>query len=350
MLPLCQRDDEPSKMHQTDDFSAGDYWKALILYGLNQATYKIALGKTLLSLSAQGYTRVPWDVLASEFFHQYRGRLDVPDRMPQQATPGRQTNMERIFAAFELRQDLDAAIAEVEATAFTDVIPRFHHLIGAEDMQGKFYRFDFGRHLELTDALHVIREQQEADLHAELDARWGLLEGAFSIAAGDQRLANDIRSIYLAGAHRRKPLAGNVPFLQGYQGNVCFYCGAEMIPGDIDVDHVLPRQVLQHDEIWNLVLAHRACNMQKLDRVVGEHFILKLIARNENIMGSNHPWKKRIASLLGTTPGARAKKVHWHYENVKTVLGSNYWGGVEGYNPESDPFYRRLITRLNTRR
>jgi len=30
-----------------DAFSTEDYWKALILYGLNQATYKIALGKTL---------------------------------------------------------------------------------------------------------------------------------------------------------------------------------------------------------------------------------------------------------------------------------------------------------------
>lgn len=54
-----------------DDFSATDYWKALILCGLNQATYKIALGKVLLSLSAQGYNRVPWDVLASEFFELY---------------------------------------------------------------------------------------------------------------------------------------------------------------------------------------------------------------------------------------------------------------------------------------
>ncbi len=40
-------------------FTDQDHWKALILYGLNQATYKIALGKTLLSLSDQGHTSVP---------------------------------------------------------------------------------------------------------------------------------------------------------------------------------------------------------------------------------------------------------------------------------------------------
>lgn len=35
-------------------FTGKDYWKALVLYGLNQATYKIALGKTLLDLCAEG--------------------------------------------------------------------------------------------------------------------------------------------------------------------------------------------------------------------------------------------------------------------------------------------------------
>jgi hypothetical protein len=48
-------------------FETKDYWKALILYGLNQATYKIALGKTLLNLCDQGYTDVPWDVFSKEF-------------------------------------------------------------------------------------------------------------------------------------------------------------------------------------------------------------------------------------------------------------------------------------------
>jgi hypothetical protein len=336
-------------MPASDDFSATDYWKALILYGLNQATYKIALGKALLSLSAQGYNRVPWEVLANEFFDLYRVRLEVNDPLPQQATPGRQTTMERIVAGFQLRSDIGAAVDAVQTDAFVDVIPRFHNLAGIESIQGKFYRFEFGRALELTDELHKVREQQAEELNAELDARWGLLEGAFLIAAGDQRLANDVRTIYLNGAHKRRTLTGNIPFLQGYQGNACFYCGLEMRAEDIDVDHVLPRQVLQHDEIWNLVLAHRACNVRKLDRLVGEHFLLKLIGRNENIMGSNHPWKKRIVDMLGASPAARAKKLRWHYENVKTVLGSNYWGGSDGYSPETDPFYRRLITRLNNR-
>ena len=36
-----------------DKFEDVDYWKGIVLYGLNQATYKIALGKTILELASQ---------------------------------------------------------------------------------------------------------------------------------------------------------------------------------------------------------------------------------------------------------------------------------------------------------
>ena len=67
------------------------------------------------------------------------------------------------------------------------------------------------------------------------------------------------------------------------------------------VDHVIARQIINHDEIWNLVIAHSTCNMLKTDLMVAIHFIQKLIIRNENIMGSSHPWKYRISKQLGNT-------------------------------------------------
>ena len=333
------------------DFRSEDYWKALILYGLNQATYKIALGKTLLQLSNKGYTRVSWQVLSEEFFRQYQRRLTESEAMPQQSNPARQTRMEQIVSAHTVGQmDTDQAISEVGATAFGDVIARFHNLGSLNDVQGKFYRYQFGKELQLTDELHRIAAADAPQLEAELDARWSMLEGAFSIQAGNYQLANDVRLIYLEHGYKRKDLSPNIPFLQGYQGNVCFYCGQSVLPGDIHVDHVLPRQVLHHDELWNLVLAHSFCNEQKSDRLVGEHFIAKLIARNENIVGSNHPWRKKIIQALGKTPAARASSLRKHYDRVRTVLGPYYWGGALGYNPATDPFYSRLITVLNNSR
>lgn len=329
-------------------FCAKDYWKALILYGLNQATYKIALGKTLLTLANDGQTIVTWEQLSKEFFLQYRQRLVQDDPMPQQATPARQTVMERIVRLHQSGMlSFDQAVQEVGANAFGDVIRRFDNLGNDESFKGKFYRFDFGKELILTDDLHRVVEADRPELEEELDARWSLLEGAFSIQQENFTLANDLRLTYLEGGHKRKNLTNNIPFLQGYQGNSCFYCG-EPIPADeVHVDHVLPRQVLQHDEIWNLVLAHEFCNMQKSDRLVGAHYMRKLVARNENIMGSNHPWKRKIAAALGTTPDARRSKLQRHYDTVRSILGPYYWGGLPSYNPEHDPFYKRMITVLN---
>ena len=44
-------------------YTSRDYWKAIILYGLNNATYKIAFGKTLLELAGRNTTHVAWNAV-----------------------------------------------------------------------------------------------------------------------------------------------------------------------------------------------------------------------------------------------------------------------------------------------
>ena len=330
------------------DFKDEDYWRSIILYGLNQATYKIALGKTLVSLSKQNFTTVPWDTLSQEFLNQYQQRLNIDEPMPQQTNSARRTFMERAVRKLDLGLvDIDETIFSVGQEGFNDVIKRFHNIARFTQFQGKFYSFDFGKSISLTDNLHNVVENHSKDISGELDARWALLEGAFAMKADNYHLANEILDTYLLKGEDRKNLTSNVPFLQGYQGNACFYCAEEVDGSDFHVDHVLPRMVMNHDQIWNLVLAHSYCNQSKSDKLVGKHFMEKLIFRNENIMGSNHPWKNKISLQLGRTKRLRASNLLKHYENVKSVLGNNYWGGDTAYNPQNDDFYKKLITVLN---
>lgn len=246
--------------------------------------------------------------------------------------------------------DYEGAIYSVGTDAFNDVVPRFQTIGTDKDIVGeKFYHFDFGKKLYLHDATFQINETSKQELTDELDARWSLLEGAFSLAHGDFKLSNDVRDVYLENSYTRTNITGNIPFLQGYQGNTCFYCGERIGDKDVHVDHVLPRQFIQHDEIWNLVLSHSICNMNKNDALIGKHYFEKLVARNENIMGSNHPWKKKIADALGDNPIKRNKSMLYHYENAKIVLKNNYWENSPNYNRETDPFFKRLITKLNNR-
>lgn len=333
-------------------FSEVEFWNGIILYGLNAATYKIALGKTLLDLTQANQEVVTWDALSKAYFDNYLARLSANQGMPQQANPARLTIMERIIKEYQFgKLTYSQAVEEVGLRAFHDVIPRFQTIgTNKEIAKDKFYHVDFGRSLTLTDTLFRVSKGNVADLQGQLDSRWGLLEGAFQIAHDHSHLNNDLRDIYITNGYQRTTLTTNIPFLEGYQANTCFYCGEPMAKGDIHVDHVLPRQVIHHDEIWNLVLAHQDCNLSKSDRLVGEHFIHKLILRNENIMGSNHPWKAKIEKELGATPIQRAKSLQRHYDTVKAILGAYYWRGAASYNPQADPFYRRLITCLNNRK
>lgn len=329
------------------EFTNEDLFKGIVLFGLNAATYKMGLAQTLLDAAKRQSNTISWNDLASDYFDIYQKRL-ATDSMPQQGNPTRLTKMERIVKEHQQgRISIEEAITEVANSGFQDVVPRFQ-TIGTDKslLLNHFYEVDFGKQLILKDSLLSFNETQLNQLESEIQARWSLLEGAFSINQSDFELANDIRDIYLQNGYTRKPLTNNIPFLSGYQGNTCFYCGEQM-EGETHVDHVLPRQVISHDEVWNLVLAHSDCNLLKSDRLVGPHFIQKLIARNENIMGSNHPWKAKIASSLGNTARKRSSQLLTHYNNVKTVLGSYYWGGSESYNPETDRFYKRFITVLN---
>ena len=323
-------------------------WKAITLFGLNTATYKPALSLRLLEAAKNGRTILDWAELSESFLDLYITRL-ANSEMPQQSTLGRQTKIERLIKRLDLGDISKAqAIDIVARNGFVDVVPRFH-TIGNDPnlLANRFYEAEFGKEIILKDSLCQLGEAHFNELASDAEARWSMLEGAFEInhTNFDLSLANDIREFYLKSAYARKSLSHLVSFLPSYQANVCFYCGAPMT--EVHVDHLLPRQVLQHDQVWNLVLAHKQCNLLKGDAVVSSHIVEKLVQRNENIMGGNHPCRAQIQADIGSTPRKRAAEINKHYENVKAVLGQRFWGGSERYNPATDPFYTMLITKLN---
>ena len=80
-------------------FTSIDYWKSLVLYGLNAATYKIALAHVLLDFANKGISSATCEQLSVGFFDKYLNRINSSDPMPQQGVAGRQTVMERIIDA-----------------------------------------------------------------------------------------------------------------------------------------------------------------------------------------------------------------------------------------------------------
>ena len=107
----------------------------------------------------------------------------------------------------------------------------------------------------------------------------------------------------------------------------------------------MPRQLLQHDEIWNLVLAHQFCNEQKSDSLPSRPYIDKLIQRNEYFIVSNHPIKNKLVAQLGASQKKRKDYILSRYEDAKTVIGYT-WEGIKGYNPSTDVLYKAFIRGL----
>jgi CRISPR/Cas system Type II protein with McrA/HNH and RuvC-like nuclease domain len=106
-----------------------------------------------------------------------------------------------------------------------------------------------------------------------------------------------------------------------------------MLEGDVDVDHVIPRQFIYHDEPWNLVLAHTHCNLQKSDALPGLGYLEKLIERNEHFIASNHPLKKKFIGQLGKTPEQRNSRINQVYRDAESAIPYT-WEGIRGYDPQ----------------
>ena len=101
-------------------------------------------------------------------------------------------------------------------------------------------------------------------------------------------------------------------------------------------------QAIQHNEIWNLVLSHEACNEDKSDNIPPLQFIENLIARNEFVLQSQLPLREELKKVLGNTPQERRHKVETQYVAAKKKI-VRIWGGTEKYDPAQDSFYRSWI-------
>ena len=102
-----------------------DYWKGIVLYGLNQATYKIALGKTIIELASLGKENIDWNQLSKTYLDNYILRLKE-EAFPQQNNPARKTKMERIINSLNNGIiDYSTAISQVESEAFRRKILSF---------------------------------------------------------------------------------------------------------------------------------------------------------------------------------------------------------------------------------
>lgn len=150
----------------------------------------------------------------------------------------------------------------------------------------------------MTDALlATVQGNAQEVLRAEAASRWDLLEAAFAMHLPVEVLGTDEHMLYRTTGYERIDITGTHPVPSGYQNGLCFYCEEPLAGELIHVDHVIPRTFLNHDEIWNLVLAHSVCNLEKSARLPSRTYLSNLVSaqrvlyceQSSNQTASNRP-------------------------------------------------------------
>jgi len=317
-----------------------DLWRGVILHGKNASTYKIALGQLLINYSNRNFTKIPLDELAQDFYHTYQKRMEKGLR--QNKTSGRDTYVEQMVNEVKVGKTKESnALDFIKENALKNMVLQRFNTICGKKIPEPFYTFDDRNLMLSNNVLEVFTGKQNSALQNELNSRWDLLEHAFTESNAAATLELDEKLEWLIHTTKRTNITSFIDVLQGYQQGKCFYCGDEM-DGAIEVDHVIPRQALGHDEVWNLVLAHKFCNQDKSDNLPPKPFIEALFVINEYVMDSNLPLREHLRLAVKKTPAERWNQIQEAYKFANKKIGDRFWGGNKSYDPRENPHYKRV--------
>jgi hypothetical protein len=338
--------------------SLDNYWRAVILFGRNVASYKFALGRTLLDLADERKTFVPLTDLALPFARHLSTHLKDCDK---QAT-SRSSRFLDECRKFNRGELTETQLAEATTKlGFNNVIDAFH-VVGAGPIPVRFFedeRDTAANGIRLTDDLFRLTESiQHRNLPHEVEARWRLVETAWELSLPTTALVVDYdpatETLVTAGRMiRRKAVAPCRDALNGYQKGKCFYCFRDVSVAEgaidlADVDHLLPHALKVRlfgsplagiiDGIWNLVLTCQTCNRGergKFDNLPALNYVERLRTRNEYLIASHHPLRETLMAQTGETEQGRHAFLRQAYKDARTNGGlvGQPWRAVDECAP-----------------
>ena len=325
-----------------------DFWRGIVDYGENQTTYKPALGSILMGYANKNLEKVTLDELADDFFQIYDNRIKRTGKSQYKKHDDDSVVEKQIRNVLNGTTTKTKALNKIKSGPLLDqVLPYFLNVFGLKPIPVKFYSVsDDKRTLNLHDPLlNLFTDNQNRHYLNKINARWNLLEHSFEEIAEAERIFVDTlqEQMFVIRKDVRTNLTPFKPALSSYQQDRCFYCGEKLSLEENHVDHVIPFKALNHNELWNLVVAHKRCNLRKSAYLVGPHFIENLIDRNEFVIKSHLPLHKEIRADLGATPVARKKTITDTYLFVKNEKKFRMWEGDPKYDPRNDSFYRGWI-------
>ena len=299
--------------------SLESYWRSIILFGRNVASYKFALAKSLLEIAPTGKTEIYLEDLAEPFSRNLCEHIAVsPKQITSQSSRFLDACKNYNNGAITHNQLIDTTVS----LGFNNVIDAFH-VVNEASIPVEFYKKDYsrkGKKIILTDDLFKLKELPNSDnFMVETEARWNLVETAWELNISRNLLNvryDDItRSFFTDNAFRRKDITSARWALNGYQKGKCFYCYRDInvsndTDNECDIDHFFPHTLQRYmpdvnlDGVWNLVLTCPECNRGingKFAKAPHIKYLARLHKRNEFLINSHHPLRETIIQQTGKT-------------------------------------------------
>jgi 5-methylcytosine-specific restriction endonuclease McrA len=309
------------EVFQKEDPSLESYWRSIILFGSNTATYKFALAESLLDLVPTGKSVITLDELAVPYAKHLCEHIKTA---PKQINRGNSSFLQSCADYNNGKITRDQLIDATVRQGFNYVLDAFHN-VNNDKLPVRFYQKESKR-ITLTDDLYQLKELPfSTDFTTETESRWKLVETAWQLGISQNLLNvqydNQNQLLFVDESVRRKSVTSVRGALNGYQKGKCFYCYDDITVSDgsdntCDVDHFFPHTLQKYmpdvnlDGVWNLVLTCKECNRGaggKFARVPDTKYLKRLNKRNEYLISSHHPLRQTIIRQTGDTPEKRAR-------------------------------------------
>lgn len=313
-----------------------NYWRAIILFGKNTASYKFALAKSLIDISLERKSDlITLDDLALPYALHLAEHLR---HSPKQSTAKTSQFIQACQGYNEGNIDEDRLIQITKKEGFKYVLDAFH-VVNTKAITERFYDVvneeffiderKFNKGIRLTDnlfKLFYVYDNSAKDLNQETESRWNLVEKAWELNINKNLIAvefdQETKELFTHDTkHHRTNITTSRGALNGYQKSRCFYCFKEISISSVDdlladVDHFFPHLLkpqvatagccrpVNVDGVWNLVLSCPECNRGengKFAQVPSLELLERLHTRNEYLIGSHHPLRETLIMQTGNT-------------------------------------------------
>ena len=322
-----------------------NYWRAIILFGRNVASYKFALAKSLYEMSTASNDLIKLEQLAEPFSRHLCEHLRLE---PKQIT-SRSSKFLTACNDFNTN-DLshDELIKLTVKLGFANVIDAFHFVNNSE-VEQRFFIDERKKNggIRITDNFFILAEHEQfANFEHETEARWKLVEQGWKMGVARNLITveydKELKTLFTRTKDRRVDITSCRDSLNGYQKGRCFYCYSPISirPETInlaDVDHFLPwvlnKQVPNINGVWNLALACKDCNRGengKFARVPTIELLGRLHKRNEYFINSHLPLRETLIQQTGNNEVTRKQFLQQNYSIAKSTLIHEWQPEIKG--------------------